>query len=464
MDTSACVNEHGNLQFDLPFRDSLPMPDNRFAVYKRTFNTLTRLKKDPTKLTQCLEVLGRYLSDGHVEQVGAENLDVGTGNSWHLPVFPVQHPKKKKCRIVFDSSAVYQGVSLNSKLYQGPDNNNLLLGVLMRFRIGEIGYSCDIKSMFHCFFVNPSHRKYLRFYWFSENNPSNDVVLFQANVHVFGNCCSPAIANHGLRFAASNSPCTAPPSSVEFLRRSMYVDDGLSSASTPEEATATLKGAVDLLAHYNITVHEINSSSPEVRRNFHTSDETHKVVCANTDGTSSALGILWQINTDHLALRSEFSLKPFTKRGILSANGANFDPLGISAPVTLGGRLFQRMLMPAKSSTMNTWADYGWDYLLQYGAKRWRRVQLLAKQVWHRWRTKHLHTLQARRKKKVKPNLKPGDIVLVKEKSKRNDWPVRTIIDVRGSEDDLVRAVTVKIPGKNARILDRAVFNVVLLT
>ena len=77
----------------------------------------------------------------------------------------------------------------------------------------------------------------------------------------------------------------------------------------------------------------------------------------------------------------------------------------------------------------------------------------------------HLHTLQARNKwRKVKPNLKPGDIVLLKEKSKRNEWPIGTITGVRRSEDCLVRTVTVKIPGKNPRILDRAIFNVVLLT
>ena len=361
MNNSVSLTEAGNLQMDLPLKETVSFPDNKAAVFNRTFNTLNRLRKEYVKLNQCISVMDKYILAGHVKQIHTE--ESITGMVWYLPVFPVSHPRKKKCRLVFDSSATYQGVSLNDQLYQGPDNNNLLLGVLMRFRVGEIGFSCDIENMFHCFYVSPVHRDCLRFFWYADNDPTNHIVLFQALVHVFGNCCSPAVANYGLRYAAQHSPHLSAPKSVDFINRCMYVDDGLGSSSTEDEAIATLTGARDLLSPYNIRLHKIVSSSPAVMQSFPSSEiaEEAKIIFSSESGSSSTLGIVWQLGLDRLTLRHEFTEKPFTKRGILSANGANFDPLGVSSPVTLGGRLFQRMVLPPKSNTTNRWADFNWD-------------------------------------------------------------------------------------------------------
>jgi hypothetical protein len=54
----------------------------------------------------------------------------------YLPLFGVYQPKKpNKIRGVFDSSAIYEGLSLNKVLLKEPDLTNSLLGVLLRFRM-----------------------------------------------------------------------------------------------------------------------------------------------------------------------------------------------------------------------------------------------------------------------------------------------------------------------------------------
>ena len=88
----------------------------------------------------------------------ANSYQVTSANSYQAPAvrsgvvpspFGVYHPKKPtQIRVVFDSSAEYEGVSLNGELLSGPDLMNSLLGVLFRFRMETTAVMCDIEQMF----------------------------------------------------------------------------------------------------------------------------------------------------------------------------------------------------------------------------------------------------------------------------------------------------------------------------
>lgn len=123
---------------------------------------------------------------------------------WYLPIFGVYHPKKNlgQIRAVFDSSAKHDGVSLNDVLLTGPDLNNNLLGVLLRFRQDSVAVTADIQQMFHCFLVRPDHRNFLSFLWYQDNDFNRDIKEYRMRVHVFGNSPSPAVAIFGLRKTA----------------------------------------------------------------------------------------------------------------------------------------------------------------------------------------------------------------------------------------------------------------------
>ena len=72
------------------------------------------------------------------------------------------HPRKPdQIRVVFDSSAEFQGVSLNKELLLGPDVINSLVGVLIRSRQDNIAVMCDLEQMFHSLHVARSIRTFL---------------------------------------------------------------------------------------------------------------------------------------------------------------------------------------------------------------------------------------------------------------------------------------------------------------
>lgn len=103
-------------------------------------------------------------------------------------MFGVYHPKKPdQIRVVFDSSTECKGASLKDVLLSGPDLNNMLLGVFLRFRKEPSAVTADVQQMSYCFVVRSNHRDYLRFFWYKDNDLNKNVVEYRMKVHVFGN-------------------------------------------------------------------------------------------------------------------------------------------------------------------------------------------------------------------------------------------------------------------------------------
>ena len=80
-----------------------------------------------------------------------------------------------------------------------------------------------------------------------------------------------------------------------------------------------------------------------------------------------------------------------------------------------------------------------------YSRKYWRRIQHLANEFWRRWSKEYLQQQQNRPKwSKRRRNFCIGDIVLIKEETKRNEWPMAIITDVNKDKHGDVRSVTCK--------------------
>ena len=92
--------------------------------------------------------------------------------------------------------------------------------------------------------------------------------------------------------------------------------------------------------------------------------------------------------------------------------------------------------------------------LLPYGSRRWRRVQAIADEFWKRWQQTCRQSLQSRRKwNNVEHSIQPGDLVLLHDKAtKRDEWPLAKVVDVKESSDGLVRSATVEVAKANKEL------------
>ena len=185
-------DESGSWMAPLPLRKEIVrLPDNRENALKSTRRLLDK------KPVMKEHYLSTAMLKSHQHPKHSSLLCGGTSPLWRL-----SPQKPGKVRVVFDSAAETEKASLNKLLLSGPDLNNGLLGVLVRFRQDPVAFMADVEQMFHSFLVQEKHRALLRFFWHKDNDPAKDLTEYRMRVHVFGNTSSPAVATYGLRKTA----------------------------------------------------------------------------------------------------------------------------------------------------------------------------------------------------------------------------------------------------------------------
>lgn len=125
----------GHYCIALPLKDKdLRMPDNKCLAEQRLVSLKRKLQRNPEFHEDYKKFMNDLLDKGYATKVPENQLRRHDERIWFIPHHGIQHPKKRKLRVVFDYTASFQGVSLNNQLLQGPDLTNTLIGVVTRFR------------------------------------------------------------------------------------------------------------------------------------------------------------------------------------------------------------------------------------------------------------------------------------------------------------------------------------------
>ena len=177
-----CQMVSGHYVLPLPFRnESVNLPNNRELALKRLYYLKRKFARDPTFHRDYKNFLDNVFSKGYARKVQDTYKD---NEQWFIPHHGVYHQRKKKLRVVFDCSSVFQGKSLNGELLQGPDLTNQLVGVLTRFRQHDIATMGDIESMFYQVQIPESQRRYVQFLWWEDGDTRNKIQEYEMCVHI----------------------------------------------------------------------------------------------------------------------------------------------------------------------------------------------------------------------------------------------------------------------------------------
>ncbi len=336
---------NGQYEIPLPMKEkAASLPNNRVMALNRLKPLKKRLESNPKYRHDYVTFMDKVISSGYAERVPTNDRRIADDKPvWYIPHHGVYHPKKPdKIRVVFDCSAQFQGESLNNHLLQGPDLTNNLTGVLCRFRREPVAVMCDIEAMFYQVKVPVQDRDYLRFLWWQNGDTSKEPQEYRMTVHLFGAASSPGCANFALKAAADDNEKSLGASAAQFLRRDFYVDDGLKSEPTVEEAVQLVHNVKEMCSRGGFNLHKFTSNSRKVLEMIPEADRAEEVKHLNfdrdTELTERALGVQWSIEADAFKFTIALKERPCTRRGILSTVSSIFDPLGLVAPVLLEGK------------------------------------------------------------------------------------------------------------------------------
>ena len=151
--------------------------NNREQAKSRLMQLKKMLLKDKELNLFYTETMTELLRSDKIELVDIDNdCAASDGKIFYISHFATRQTKR---RIVYDASAVYQGKSLNSILYAGSDNMQLLSDVLLQFRRFKVAYACDIKQMFLQVGINEGSKNLLRILWFENNELNGPVTTYR---------------------------------------------------------------------------------------------------------------------------------------------------------------------------------------------------------------------------------------------------------------------------------------------
>lgn len=228
----------------------------------------------------------------------------------------------------------------------------------------------------HNFVVREDHHNYLRFLWFRKHDLDGEVQEFMIRVHVLGNCPSPSITFYGLKRTAMEGESEYGSDARKFVERHFYVDDGLKSFSSADEAIDVLCRAQKMLAQCNIRLHKISSNCPIVTGAFPREDLATDMQDLEHGQTTPpmqrSLGLGWDLSKDLFKFQVTVNEKPFTKRVVLSVINSVYDPLGFAVPVIVEGRAILRDISTdicewdtdLPKGTLEQWQQ--WKYSLKH--------------------------------------------------------------------------------------------------
>jgi hypothetical protein len=195
--------------------------------------------------------------------------------------------------------------------------------------------------MFYQVKVPKEQANLLRFFWFNDNALSDEPVEYRLTVHVFGAVSSPSVANFALRKVSEDLEMSNQCKAV--INESFYVDDLLLSANDAAEAKALLRDVRKSLDQCGFHLTDMVSNDKNVLKSVPAGDlrdNMKETTLLNPRQQSAkALGITWNVDNDTLGFKVKLTQNPVTRRGILSTINSIYDPLGISGPAIVPGKV-----------------------------------------------------------------------------------------------------------------------------
>lgn len=240
-----------------------------------------------------------------------------------------------KLRVVFNASAkTTSGHSLNDLMERGPNLQQDLQDLILKWRQYAYAYTADVEKMFRMVWLNKEDQKYQKVIW--RDSPSARLQEFQLTTVTYGMKAAPFLAMMTLRQLADDEKLKHQGSAApEVVASSFYMHDLVHGSHSVNEAKQLLLDITRLMKSGGFNLRKWKSNVPELLE-IVSSDQEKGNYDFKLAESPKTLGLSWNTQQDIFNFNTniEWSTKPPTKQTLLSAISKLFDPLGWLSPVT----------------------------------------------------------------------------------------------------------------------------------
>lgn len=344
-------DHEGRFIVELPKDDNIKLGDS-FEQALRRFKALEqRLERDPEMKKAYVEFMRDYERKEHMTPT--QEQEDGGNESYYIPHQAVckKTSLTTKLRVVFDASAKTSlGTSLNDKLLPGPNLQNDLRQILIRFRFWLLVMTADVKQMFRQILVAPLFRHLQKILW--RENPNEAIKVYTLNTVTQGTVNAPFLAMRCLKQTSKEAKVKFPRA-ADAIKDDFYMDDFLSGADALKEAIELQKQVTAILEAGKFPLRKWRANDPRILQHIKDSGKTDDLLVLDEEASSKTLGVLWDSKKDVLLFRiNSPEADQVSKRQILSSIAQIYDPLGVLGPVIVNAKLIMQDLWKLK---------IGWD-------------------------------------------------------------------------------------------------------
>ncbi|XP_064646181.1 uncharacterized protein LOC135499366 [Lineus longissimus] len=329
-------------EIGIPWREDAPqLPNNRSMAERRFFSLERTLVKKPELMTRYNEIMEQNRKKGYIETCPETNPEAPC---WYLPHFPVirEDRSTNKVRIVLDSAAKYQNLSLNDTMLAGPKLQHDIIDILVGFRKGAVALVGDVREMFPQVVLREEDRMLHRIL-FRELGSQKPLQELRAARLTFGDRASPFLAQFIVHAHAQENKEKFPLAAAS-CESSLYMDDDIDSTGSVSSGIALRIELTQMFHEAGFEIRKWCSNYLDVLDGVAEEDrvagvnfETEELPCMKT------LGVKWDAGSDTLGFEyTPVEATVVTKRTLLGKIARLFDPLQLLAPFVIRAKILQQ--------------------------------------------------------------------------------------------------------------------------
>ncbi|XP_039763051.1 uncharacterized protein LOC120635903 [Pararge aegeria] len=352
--------ESGRFCVRLPLKDSPSVLGDSFSQAKKRFlNLERRFRKQPHLKQAYAAFINEYIDLGHCSELSSFTPRSGYFLCHH-PIFKIS--ESTSLRVVFDGTAPSSsGISINSLQLIGPNIQDTLFAIILRFRFYKYVLTGDIEKMFRQILINEHDRNLQLILW--RDDESQPLRALRLNTVTYGFASASFLSTRCLYQLGEECPDEIIKT---IIQRDFYYDDLLTGADTEAEIVHILESVQATLQAGCFNLRKFRSNLPSIFQstNLNLADN----LCLSN--STSALGLGWNPKTDMLHFSCQVpsdKTNIITKRQIISSTFKVFDPLGLLSPATIQAKILIQKLWILKVE---------WDQPVPTDIlKEWKRIQ-----------------------------------------------------------------------------------------